>query len=59
MGGMAFFASQHPVIFTLFGVLIAGVFYWMRERLRLFYALLEIAAGVATLLKYTPAKPRR
>jgi hypothetical protein len=51
---VALFASQHPVIFTLVGFFLAGFFYWVRERLRIVFALLEIAAGVATMFKSTP-----
>jgi hypothetical protein len=54
MDDIAFFASQHPIIFTLIGFLTAGVLYWVREQLRLLYAFLEISVGAVTMYKATP-----
>lgn len=54
MNALAFFASRHPILFTLIGFLTAGVFYWVRERLRLLCAVFEICVGTVTMYKAAP-----
>ena len=50
----AFLVSEHPCIFTALGVMIAVAFYWLRERKRTFYAIIEIVFGGITLFRSAP-----
>ena len=49
-----YLASQHPNWFAALGFCTALILYWIRERLRLLYAVVEIAAGIAALWTTTP-----
>jgi hypothetical protein len=49
-----YFASLHPVIFTLVGLVVACWFYLLREWCRVAYAAIGIFAGLCALYNSTP-----
>ena len=49
-----YIASQFPFILTLIGVAIAGGFFWLRERVRIVYAVVEIVIGFVAMYESMP-----
>jgi hypothetical protein len=54
MNRILFFASQHSIMFTLFGSACGCLLYWLRERVRWLYAVVEIVFGIGALYSAAP-----
>jgi hypothetical protein len=54
MDRIEFFASQHSIMFTLFGFACGCVLYWLREWVRWLYAVIEIVFGIGALYSAAP-----
>ena len=51
---IVFFASQHSIIFTLLGFACGCLLYWLRERVKWLYAVIDIVFGIGALYNAAP-----
>jgi hypothetical protein len=51
---IVFFASQHSIMFALFGFACGCLLYWLRERVKWLYAVIEILFGIGALHSAAP-----